>query len=188
MGAEILNLGDLERIIAGFIYQPQELISSHSVISPTLHLILGISFLLMLIASHHFNASNYGKSGKRRTERVEVLPNLGIQKDQTFIPIETVEDVVIVEHIPNLWRIEFLLIVKCKLRNGDDGFDSVKRFEFDGATNQKPGNEKGSAKYKSVIVPLIETNGAGIRFEDIKRDYDEIHSTFQLPQVIDGPV
>jgi len=101
-------------------------------LSPDLNLILGLALLLFLIGLHFCttSANSYPTKSTQMCESprhvkqkgslalpgetVEIFPSLGIQFDKTFIPIETIEDIVIVEYIPNLWSIEFLLIAKCQ--------------------------------------------------------------------------
>ena len=79
------------------------------------NLLFGLIVLVFLISGHMF--STWRETSEEK-EIIQVFPGIGIQNRSVFLPIEVLKDVVIVEHIPNLWDIRFLLIAICHRPTG----------------------------------------------------------------------
>ena len=148
-------------------------------VSSNYNFLLGVSVVFALIIAH-FWFSGGNQAWENVKDDICIFPNLGIQNKQTFIPIETIEDAVIVEHIPNLWRVDFLLIVKCKLLQS-------KNTNCELASDDK--SDRGTTSHskdalKTVIVPLLQTDGESVRLKDLQSLYQQIQETFSLPSVV----
>ena len=142
--------------------------------------VLGIISLSLLILGHLIITR---KEAVDKKELILVFPGIGIQNGSVFLPVEVIKDVVIVEHIPNLWDIRFLLIAICR-RPKNDCATQHDRSTSSKISDVRSGNDvilkSGDAMTRNdVIVPLL-SSGKTVKLESLKQAYQMIHQSFNF--------